>query len=78
MITTSNHIIVLTTVSKQTLAEQLASQLVELELAACVNIMPKLKSTIRHIHPYTTPEIIALPIILGAKSYLDWLSSVLQ
>jgi len=24
-------------------------------------------------HPYTVPEIVALPIEAGAKSYLDWL-----
>lgn len=25
-------------------------------------------------HPYDVPEIIALPITMGAKSYLDWIT----
>lgn len=24
-------------------------------------------------HPYEVPEIIALPILMGSKSYLDWI-----
>src|SRR5262245_2132264 len=29
-------------------------------------------------HPYDTPEFIALPIIAGSKSYLDWMSQSLS
>ncbi len=29
-------------------------------------------------HPYEVPEILALPIVDGAKSYLDWLSGELS
>jgi periplasmic divalent cation tolerance protein len=25
------------------------------------------------VHPYEVPEIIALPILMGSKSYLDWI-----
>jgi len=27
------------------------------------------------LHPYDTPEIIALPIIAGSRRYLDWLAA---
>jgi periplasmic divalent cation tolerance protein len=36
----------------------------------------KLAKTIKSIHPYDTPEIIAIPIIKGYKPYLDWIDSV--
>jgi periplasmic divalent cation tolerance protein len=28
------------------------------------------------LHSYEVPEILALPIVEGSQSYLDWLSSV--
>lgn len=28
---------------------------------------------VKALHPYEIPEIIALPILLGSKSYLDWI-----
>lgn len=34
----------------------------------------QLESKIRETHPYETPEIIALDIALGSKSYLEWVS----
>jgi periplasmic divalent cation tolerance protein len=33
---------------------------------------------IRSIHPYEVPEIIALPIIMGSKGYLDWIGEMTQ
>ena len=27
---------------------------------------------IQELHPYDVPEIIAIPIMAGEKSYLDW------
>lgn len=33
----------------------------------------KLAKTIKAIHPYDIPEIIAIPIIKGYKPYLDWI-----
>ncbi len=33
-----------------------------------------LDSTIRKLHSYELPEIIALPIVAGTRSYLDWIS----
>ena len=38
----------------------------------------KLEKVIKEIHPYETPEIIAMPIVAGSKEYLEWLSSELK
>lgn len=32
-----------------------------------------LESGIRAVHPYTVPEILAVPAVKGARSYLDWI-----
>ncbi len=34
---------------------------------------PALRERVQSLHPYTVPEIIALPIAEGHKDYLDWL-----
>jgi len=36
----------------------------------------QLVPAVQVIHPYQVPEIIALPIKMGAKSYLDWIEAV--
>lgn len=36
----------------------------------------QLVPAVQAIHPYRVPEIIALPIKMGAKSYLDWIEAV--
>jgi periplasmic divalent cation tolerance protein len=33
------------------------------------------EGVIRKIHPYDTPEIIAIPIVGGDEKYLDWLAA---
>jgi periplasmic divalent cation tolerance protein len=33
---------------------------------------------IKKLHPYETPEIIAIPIIKGSKEYLRWLNDELK
>lgn len=33
----------------------------------------QLETCIRELHPYDVPEIIAVPISEGSRSYLDWL-----
>ena len=35
----------------------------------------ELEAVIRQHHSYTVPEIIALPIVAGSVSYLDWVRS---
>jgi len=31
---------------------------------------------VKAVHPYEVPEIIALPVQAGSKSYLDWIGEV--
>ncbi len=38
-----------------------------------VDLFENLKEEIKVIHPYETPELIALTIVDGAKDYLDWI-----
>ncbi|HEY8427476.1 MAG TPA: divalent-cation tolerance protein CutA [Sandaracinaceae bacterium] len=96
-------ILVLCTAPDAEVGAKLARGLVEARLAACVNVVPGLRSFyvwkgevhdepevqllvktrrsrfdalsawIAEHHPYEVPEIVALPIEAGAKSYLDWL-----
>ena len=86
-------------------ADTLARSIVEEQRAACVNIVPTVRSVYRwegavevdeeallivktttegldaliaHVeaeHPYDTPEVIALPIVDGATSYLSWVTA---
>ena len=97
-------LLVLTNVPNEEVAEQLARQIVERRLAACVNILPAIRSvyrweeqveetqevaihiktiaaryaeleaTIKEMHPYAVPEIIAVPITDGLPAYLDWIT----
>ena len=36
------------------------------------NLVPKLGARVKELHSYEVPEVIAIPIVAGAKSYLDW------
>lgn len=42
------------------------------------NVFKKLVQRIQELHSYEVPEILALPIIDGAQSYLDWMQSCLE
>ena len=35
----------------------------------------KLIPAVKAIHPYEVPEIIALPVVTGIQSYLDWIEA---
>jgi periplasmic divalent cation tolerance protein len=35
----------------------------------------ELQQAVRALHPYDTPELIALPVIDGLPAYLDWISA---
>lgn len=39
---------------------------------------PELEAAIRSMHPYTVPEIVALPIVAGYSAYLRWVSEETQ
>lgn len=36
---------------------------------------PEVEARIKALHPYTVPEIIAMPIVSGAADYLAWVAS---
>ncbi|MFN7567046.1 MAG: divalent-cation tolerance protein CutA [Microcystis sp.] len=35
----------------------------------------QLSAKIQELHTYAVPEIIALPVVAGSQTYLDWLAS---
>jgi len=104
----TNYCVVYCTAPDSATAERLAQQIVQLKLAACVNIIPhmtsffswqgemvkscesllmikthttKLDDLERHIkaeHPYDVAEFVALPIMYGSESYLNWVNEVQQ
>jgi len=37
---------------------------------------PKVEALIKRDHPYSVPEILAIPISAGNKDYLAWISEV--
>lgn len=38
----------------------------------------ELEDSIKKIHPYSVPEIIALPIAFGSNDYLDWINDTVK
>lgn len=38
----------------------------------------KLLEKVKEVHPYTVPEIIALPIVAGNEDYLKWIKDSLE
>jgi Uncharacterized protein involved in tolerance to divalent cations len=42
------------------------------------SLFERLSERVKEIHSYDVPEIIALPIIEGSPTYLDWLKTSLQ
>lgn len=41
-----------------------------------LEVFDKLVKRIKELHPYTVPEIIGVPIIVGNREYLEWLEEV--
>lgn len=99
-------ILVLITCATQEEAKMIARAVVEQRLAACVNVIPHVRSlfswenklseeeevllvvktrrprfralalSVKALHSYRVPEIIALPIVEGSSSYLRWIDDV--
>ena len=42
------------------------------------DLFDKLAAAVKALHSYEVPEILALPVVGGAKEYLDWLESCLR
>ena len=104
----TDKIVILSTCASEAEAERLARVLVEARLAACVNVIPRIRSFYRwkgqidsgaeclllikssrllferlraaleKAHSYEVPELIAMPIVEGSSSYLNWLAGELQ
>ena len=41
-------------------------------------LFKKLSKRVMELHSYDTPEILALPILNGSLSYLDWMKACLE
>ncbi|WP_018802098.1 divalent-cation tolerance protein CutA [Salinispora arenicola] len=35
---------------------------------------PELETCLHQAHPWTNPQVTAVPVVVGANSYLDWVS----
>jgi periplasmic divalent cation tolerance protein len=40
-------------------------------------LFPLVEAAIRRVHAYSTPQILATPIVAGNRDYLDWMNDVL-
>lgn len=99
---------VFTTTGSQADAQAIAHELVDRQLAGCVQILGPISSTyrwqgeietaeewlclikagrelyaeleaaIKELHPYDTPEILAMPVATGSAGYLSWLQQTLK
>jgi periplasmic divalent cation tolerance protein len=41
-------------------------------------LLPDIIESVKKVHSYEVPEIIALPIAGGSREYLDWIDSVVR
>ena len=43
-----------------------------------MDLFAQVAERVKGLHSYEVPEILALPIVDGSKTYLDWMNAVLQ
>jgi periplasmic divalent cation tolerance protein len=43
-----------------------------------VDRFAELEREVRALHSYETPEIVAIPMVLGSTPYLEWLTASLE
>ena len=41
-------------------------------------LFPELEAKLKQLHPYETPEILAIPIENGSKEYVTWMKTELK
>ena len=41
------------------------------------DLFDRLSAELRRLHSYTTPELLALPVVTGGADYLDWMEKEL-
>ena len=51
------------------------SREVQLVIKSRRDAFPALEAEVRRLHSYTTPEIIALPVLAGSDAYLKWINT---
>lgn len=42
------------------------------------SLFPEVEEAIRELHSYERPEIIAVPIVTGSESYLEWIAESVE
>ena len=42
------------------------------------SLLPKIVETVKQVHSYDMPEIIALPVLGGNEDYLEWIDSGIE
>jgi periplasmic divalent cation tolerance protein len=52
-----------------------SSKEVLLILKTKMSLFAKIEKTVKSIHSYSVPEIIAIPIVAGQKDYLSWIEN---
>lgn len=43
-----------------------------------MDLFAELSERLKGLHSYEVPEILALPIVVGSRAYLDWMGAVLK
>ena len=47
-------------------------------IKSSASLLPQVVETVKQVHSYEVPEIIALPVLGGNEDYLEWIDSGLE